>query len=214
MRNTSYARSATATGLLVAMILQVTTSCTSFQTEPEGASPELTTSFAHASNRIGPFAIDTVTAAPLQIVAMAYVELPPEDVFDLTVTGLGTWVTQVDHTRSATPGQMGVGSLRSSTFDGSRLQERIVHWDPPRSYAFRILVEESEADLPITDHMGLFLVEPRDGGSLLTWRQYFEPNSGLRGYLVTGFLKDSMMRAALNRLAQQHGGTLVTPTGN
>jgi hypothetical protein len=202
---------------MLAMLFLVTTSCTSFQTEPEGASPELTSSFAHDLKWVGAFSIDGVTTAPLQIVAMAYVELPCEDVFDLTVAGLSQWVPQVedvafDHSLSSTPGQMGVGSLRTSTFDGSRLQERIEHWDPPRSYAFRILVDTSEADIPITDHMGLFLVESKQGGSLITWRQYFQPDSGLRGYFVTGFLKDSMMRTALDRLAQQHGGTLVTPS--
>ena len=204
--------------LCALLILTCLSACTSFRTIPEGSEARLTSIYDHSDRTVRDFQVDSITAAPLQIVVMAQIELAPEEVFKLTMSGFEEWVTQLsdvtyDNSGSDQEEEVGGGSRRRSRFEGQRLVERIQFWDPPFAYGYSIQFDESSLTLPAKNHLGLFLVEPSEDGSLLTWREYYDKTGGLVAFFVNSYLGNRIMRPALDRVTKAYGGVLIDPEG-
>lgn len=149
--------------------------------------------------------------APLQIELRFIVKKPPHEVFALVSTRLAEWFTAIhavtwDHARSTQPGAVGACSERTCDFAGKALLETIVEWEAGRWYAYRVEMDRSEMKMPLEDHLGSFEVNPVDGGSLVTWRQHFRPKWFVPGFMLRWQMGQRMMRPAVERLFQQHGG--------
>lgn len=164
--------------------------------------------------QIGSLDVDRFTAAPLQIVLMARLDLAPEKTFELVSRELPQWVAQIPHvawdnSQSATAGQCGAGSVRQCAFGKDHVVELIRFWQEGRLYAYSADPEKSTAPFPIKDHLGVFVVESDGhGGSLLTWRQYFNGKFSLLAPLAR-FGMRRIMKPALQKLIAQHGGELL-----
>ncbi|MFI5337333.1 MAG: SRPBCC family protein [Opitutales bacterium] len=182
----------------------------------EGSAPQFTSHYRHNDRKVDQLNIDQLTVAPLQIVMMARVNLPPEQTFDLVSRQLPQWVSQIPHvawdnTHSAAAGQCGSGSVRQCAFGHDQIVENIRFWQEGRLYAYSIDPEKSTASFPIRNHLGVFIVESDgQGGSLVTWRQYFNRKFSLMAPMA-GFGMRHVMKPALAKLVEQHGGELVTP---
>ncbi len=152
------------------------------------------------------------TSAALQIELRFHLRLPPTDAFDMVTFRLPEWFGQIDqvtwdNARSERgPAEAGVCSTRACVIGGKVLYEDIAAFEAGRLYAYRADMARSTMKMPIRDHLGMFEVEAADGGSLVTWRQYFRPPFWPLGAVVRWYMRDRMMRPAVKALLTKHGG--------
>ena len=170
---------------------------------------------------IHPSKAEEIPQAPLQIELRFVLHLPPVAVFDLVAFRLPEWFGEIhavqwDHTRSEEgSGLPGACSERACDFGGKILREQIVAFQPGRRYAYRADMDRSDLKMPLSDHLGTFDIEGVDGGSLVTWRQYFRPRWFVPASLLRWQMRDRMMRPAVEGLIARHGGRWmsVRPSG-
>jgi Polyketide cyclase / dehydrase and lipid transport len=157
-------------------------------------------------------ALPTPPPGPLQIELRFELHLPPEQTFDLVAHRLDEWFQAIhavhwDHRQSLRgPASPGACSERSCDFGGKALREVIVSYEPGRRYTYRADLARSQMKMPLKDHLGSFEVEPIEGGSRVTWRQYFRPLWFMPGAMLRWQMRDRMMRPAVQKLLTRHGG--------
>src|SRR5262245_20155843 len=96
------------------------------------------------------------------------------------------------------PPPNGVGCVREISSAGVKVYEEVLSFDPPRRMTYRIV----RGGLPISDHLGEVLFEPRDGGTLVTWRCQFRSRVPGLGGIFRAFIT-RLFRNALRGLARQ-----------
>jgi hypothetical protein len=143
--------------------------------------------------------------------AAGEIDAPAEAVWDRIAAHerTHTWVL-LARVRILTPGvppPNGLGTVREVAFPGRRLwttiQERIVAWDPPRSFSYTII-----KGMPgIRDHLGTLSVEPLgEARSRLTWHIDFafvgwHPMGWIAGRFTKAF--GLVLEAAIAELGRQ-----------
>jgi uncharacterized protein YndB with AHSA1/START domain len=95
--------------------------------------------------------------------------VPPEKLWNALTDhpSMGKW-TGADVKLVARGDESGVGAIRRVRVGALTIDEEVVYADPPRRLVYRVL-----RGAPVSHHRGEILVEPRDGGSHLTWRIRF-----------------------------------------
>jgi uncharacterized protein YndB with AHSA1/START domain len=151
------------------------------------------------------------TTAPLQMEGAFMFDAPAEILFEHVSDpqNLATWFPTIhngstDHSTSDNQGEWGTGSKRycETRFMG-RLNETILHWDPPYAYAYNV----KNWTMPIKDHCAVMLVEPLAANrSKLIWRQYYNPVGLFLKYAFPGMMV-SMMNQGMEQLRQTLGGS-------
>lgn len=146
------------------------------------------------------------TTAPLRIEGTCRFDASPEKV----------WARVADHERlgefvplvgkvivdSLSGGEVGTGSERVCSLTGmGKLRERFLVWDPPTGYVY----SGSGRLVPIRDHAGILHVTGDNGGSVLTWQQYFRTTRSPLGLIFPWVTRQIMRRAFLN-LGKEFGG--------
>ncbi|MBL0312121.1 MAG: SRPBCC family protein [Holophagaceae bacterium] len=160
--------------------------------------------------------IRPLPVGPLQIELRFRLRIPPAEAFDLVANRLPEWFGAIhsikwDHSRSATgPGQTGACSERVCDFGGKALREEIVAFEPGRSYSYRADMARSEMKMPLSDHLGSFVIEQAEGGSVVTWKQYFRARWYMPAFMLRWQMRDRMMRPAINGLISKYGGEWLT----
>lgn len=100
--------------------------------------------------------------------------------------------------REGVPAPNGVGCVREISNFGVKVYEEVLSFEPPRRMTYRIL----RGGLPIRDHLGEIVFEPRDGGTLATWRcQFVSRVPGLGGVFQAFVTR--LFRNALRNLARR-----------
>lgn len=155
-------------------------------------------------------AVATPTS-PLQIELRFVLKRPAAEVFDLVSLRLTEWFSSIhavswDHSKSVRAGGVGACSERACDFGGKALIETIVEWEPGRRYAYRAEMDRSEMKMPFDGHLGTFELRPVDGGTLVTWRQYFTPKWFVPGFMLRWQLGDRLMKPAVEGLFAKYGG--------
>jgi len=138
------------------------------------------------------------SSSPLRAFTQVYPEASTEEIFSYVsnAESLPQWMPGLasvtyDHSDSAIPGQLGKGSRRVLMFGEQEETEIITQYEYPNIIAYQITT-----GVPIKNHLAVMTVTPnKDGGSLLTWHQYFElewssPYGLLMPFLVRRFLND------------------------
>lgn len=158
------------------------------------------------------FSIERHTRAPLQLELKADFSVSPQLLFT-TVSdhhAVANWLplmkaVSMEHHFSNAGGECGVGSIRHCTLRGmGGLDETIVWWNPPHGYAFRVNAK-SRMMLPTEDHVSVMLIEPGSaGGSILTWRHYFNWRGLLMRHMAAIMLP-MMMKTALENIRTELG---------
>jgi len=110
-------------------------------------------------------------------------------------------IGQVALERAGDPAPNGVGCVRRITNRGVTVYEQVLSFEPPRRMTYRLV----RGAVPIRDHLGEVLFEPRDEGTLVTWRCRFNSRiPGLGGLLqrfVTRLFENVLEGLAHQRLA-------------
>ena len=149
---------------------------------------------------------------PLQIELRFHLALPTDTVFELVTTRLPEWFAMIhevtwDHARSTRgPSKLGACSERVCDFGGKKLLEEIVEVDFGRSYTYRADLERSTMKMPLAEHLGSFELSASDGGTDVTWRQYFRAKWFVPAAMLRWQMRDKMMRPAVDALIAKHGG--------
>lgn len=113
-----------------------------------------------------------------------------------TWAGLG----RVTLAREGTPAPNGVGCVRQFAAGGMGLQEEVLTFEPPHRMTYRIC----RGGGPIADHHGEVLMQPRDGGTDITWRCHFRSRvPGLGSLMRLGIARS--FRSALRGLERDLG---------
>lgn len=110
--------------------------------------------------------------------------------------GLG----RVTVVRAGVPAPNGVGCVRQFAAGGMGLQEEVLLFEPPHRMTYRIC----RGGGPLADHQGEVLMQPRDGGTDVTWRCHFRSRlPGLGSLLRLGIART--FRGALRGLERDLG---------
>ena len=129
--------------------------------------------------------------------ARVFIAAPPQRVWRVATDheGMAAWsgFKPVEVTRPGERERNGYGSQRTMHGPAGTVVEEVVGWDPPRSCRYRVV-----AGSPFVEHQGELELEPRDGGTELTWRIRFRPRlpgtgTALRA-LLTLMLQDALTR--------------------
>lgn len=187
----------------------------------EDSKRQYTSHYDRSTHVIDGFDIRSKTAAPEQITLMFRIDVEPKEAFELVsdFEKLATWFSGIknpalDNTHSIRgPNEIGVGSVRSCSLDGAFLYEDIVHYDGNKlSYAYSINMDKSTVSFPISDTLSLFTVESDgNGGSLISWRHYYEKNFHIVAPVITFMMKTVILKPAVENLFDQYGGEWVEP---
>lgn len=155
--------------------------------------------------------------APLQIALRFRLERPPAEAFELVSTRLSEWFQLIhgitwNHARSTRgPATVGACSERVCDFGGKALVEAIVAYEPGRRYSYRVDLRRSELKMPITDHLGVFAVEPAPtGGSVVAWDTYFRGRWFMPAALPRWQMRAKLMRPAVDRAIAMYGGAWIS----
>lgn len=207
--------------ILLLMPISVLTLSACSMNPIEGSASQYTSQVDRSSHKLGEFDVRSVSQAPEQIVLMFRIDVEPTAAFHLVseVDQLATWFTGIenpgmDNSRSDRgPDAMGVNSVRSCSLEGDYLYEDIVHYDTDNlSYAYSIDMEKSTVSFPISNQVSMFTVESDgSGGSLITWRHYYDKNFHIAYPVITYAMKSMILKPAVETLFDQHGGEWVTP---
>ena len=126
------------------------------------------------------------------------------DLFDPTIAEV-----RFDHSQSATPGEMDVGSRRICIFtDGRELVEPLLVYDPPRAYAYTVDADASTMALPVREIVLFYEFQEDGDGTLVTIHAFYDPRipgpSPVLDPVLTGTLRRTFQTAA-----QVFGGTYI-----
>ncbi|OUS28634.1 hypothetical protein A9Q99_11515 [Gammaproteobacteria bacterium 45_16_T64] len=176
---------------------------------------EFGSSYSFETRQFDELRVDDFTPAPKQAMARAHFLASPEVVFAKLGDheNMNQWMPfinheiKVDHSNSRTPGKSDVGTVRICDFAGDKLTESILYWEEGKSYAYTVLPGDAN---PALDHLGVITVEPDGkGGSLVSWRQYFEPKPwSLKGNVMPTMI-GVVMNMALDNLVDEYGGEVL-----
>lgn len=154
----------------------------------------------------------TTPPSPLQIELRFVLDVPADEAFDLVAHRIPEWFGGIhtvvwDHGRSARgPGLPGACSERVCDFAGKSLREVIQSYEPGRRYAYSVDMDRSEMKMPLTDHLGVFEVEPEGEQSRVVWRQHFRAKWFVPAGVLRWKMRESMMRPAVEALIAKVGG--------
>jgi uncharacterized protein YndB with AHSA1/START domain len=102
--------------------------------------------------------------------------------------------------REGVPAPNGIGAVREISSFGVSVYEEVLSFDVPRRMTYRIV----RGGPPITNHLGEVVFEPRDGGTLVTWRCQFDSRiPGLGGFFrlfITRLFRNGL-RGLVRRLS-------------
>ena len=156
-----------------------------------------------------------LTSATLRRIVEVRFDAPPVDALPLLLTRVDRYdptIAEVrfDHAHSATPGAMGVGSVRICVFtDGRELHEPIIAYDPPHRYAYTVDADASTMALPVSDIALIYDFAPdASGGTHLTVRAHFDPAVPGTGAIIEPVLTGTLRRTFQTAVAT-FGGTYL-----
>ena len=150
------------------------------------------------------------TVAPLQTEGVIRFAGSPDAVFARIANhaAMTDWVpllktVQVSHPKPLPPGESMVGTARVLALRGGvTVREEIVHWDPPRCFAY---TTEGKR-WPLRNYVGFMGVQASSGGGAFLFREYFCVDGQLRRAVVSPGIV-ILGRRALRNLGPLIGGT-------
>ncbi len=131
-------------------------------------------------------------------VARTVIAAPPESVWSVLThhEGMPAWspLRRVVLEAEGAPDRDGVGAIRAMHAAGPVIKEKVVAWDPPRSYDYTLI-----AGAPIRDHVGRVELTPVPGGTGVTWTVDFRPRVPGTGGAIAALLGRAL-QGMLDRL--------------
>ncbi len=131
---------------------------------------------------------------PVQLRVSRVLPASPDQVFSVLAEqqSMADWVPLLSHVEAEAT--CSTGESRVCTFGGQPLRETIVHWDPPRAYAYR--AEDTD---DAHDHLGVIECRTVSAGRVeVAWTQCFTPTRAAKGWLTRQLMKAVLSRALRN----------------
>ncbi len=122
------------------------------------------------------------------------IEAPAEVVFE-TITDHAAYpsftpIRRAELEREGAEAPNGVGAIRALHIAGPPIRERVIGYEPPRSFSYEVL-----SGIPVRSQVGTVSLEPAGGGCELRYEIEIEPAMPL-----TGPLTAALTRLAIGRL--------------
>ena len=173
-------------------------------------SNDAVTNYTYDSGYLGAY-ID----APLQSIQTLLLPMSPAEAFPLVHSGNADWSLQIetlswDHSKSETPGSLGMGSVRRCDFVGGAgtAYERMFAVEENRMIAYDLDMERSTVPLPIKDFFVIWTLEDKGAdGTLVTTRIYYDEAQEMGGNAATAVA--NALAVDFRNFANIHGGTYV-----
>ena len=144
------------------------------------------------------------TDAPAQLRKTRYIDAPIKDVWAIVADhgGMTQWMPMISHvelTKSNEDGEFAEGCERECQFGPDLLKEKIVFWDAPYGYAYKI------ADMHLVrNHVGHIQLIPSGSGTEVVWTQYFYANSNFAmNFISRKLMMPTVMTKALKNLSKK-----------
>jgi hypothetical protein len=132
-------------------------------------------------HRLDPVDESFFDAAPHRYVFPIDAPVPPERMWASLTSdeSVAAWGRSVQSVRWLSPRPFGVGTTREVVLPlrSISVHERFVVWDEGRRYAFEVYEANRKVFRRFAEN---YVIEPRDGGSRLTWTVAMEPLPRLR----------------------------------
>lgn len=145
-----------------------------------------------------------ITTAPEQIRKTRLIDAPIEDVWAIVADhgGMTQWMPMISHvelTKSNAAGEFAEGCERECQFGPDLLKEKIVFWDAPYGYAYKI------ADMHLVrEHVGHIQLIPSGTSTEVIWKQYFYPNGNFAmNFIARRVMMPNVMSKALKNLSKK-----------
>lgn len=198
---------------LVLFIALAVTACASVP-QPQSS---LTSQFQESDRVIAGFDVDAVTDAPLDIIIAVKLDAPRDDVWALVGDHFRVkeWVPHMSESRLleevSTNREFPIVATRQCVLHATGLTMTVVDdivFENDFAYGYSINRQRSKGPKPVRDHLGVFTAEETsDGGTLLTWRQYWR--KGITGQVAAPYMRRRFMEPAINNLIALFGGERV-----
>lgn len=195
------------------LCLLTATACSTFKAVDPTASYQ--PHYKSSARTLGNLNVDSITTAPLQFYGVARLNTSPEVAYKYVsdLEAIKEWlpvakdITKLDHSKSLTPGKPGQGTLRYAVSHlGTEAVETITYWEDGVGYGYSLL---ENPGIPMTDHLAVLQVESDgNGGTLVTYRQYFNPKVSFYGSLTT-FFSGVILNRAMKNLADKFDGEVI-----
>jgi uncharacterized protein YndB with AHSA1/START domain len=119
------------------------------------------------------------------------VAAPPEIVFDVLTDHRryteNTPLRRAELEREGEPEPNGVGAIRVLGVAGPPMREEVLAYERPRRFSYTLL-----SGLPVRDHVGTVELEPKDGGTEVTYAVKTTPTIPLAGPVFRAVLKKAI----------------------
>lgn len=131
------------------------------------------------------------------------IEAPVQQVWDRYTDHVGwaQWAKlgKVRLEREGVPAPNGVGCVREISNTGMKIYEEVLSFEPPRRMTYRLV----RGAVPIKDHLGEVIFEPRERGTLVTWRCQFNSKipglGGLSRIFITRLFRNVLQSLSRTR---------------
>lgn len=187
-----------------------------FLITPQGyATQSLHPQYGADDRQFGALNIEDLTQAKQYAMSIAHLNAPPDTVFEKVADhqNLRDWVpminhlVEVDHSHSISPGNSDVGTIRTCEFGGDTLVEEIRYWKEGVGYAYSVREGKGVA---VKNHLGVIWLESDgQGGTYLTWRQFFEKKPWSFKAQIMPFMMTHVMNKAMKNLTKEWGGEVL-----
>lgn len=155
------------------------------------------------------FDVRAFTDAPLRMEGIFNFHAPPSAVWPRVTdpNAIASWFKMIthgdmDHSRSASPGDWGEGSKRMCYTKGmGTLDETIMAYESPHLVAYNVKVWS----MPIKDHLAVMRLEETAAGTRFTWQQYFNFKGLVMRHFFPGMMS-GMMTRGMEQLQKEFGG--------
>jgi hypothetical protein len=184
------------------------------QIPQEGSKPEYTSKIDHTSRQLGDFDVNQFTDAKLRVIKMMRISQSPEEAYDIFVNRIPEWnkgfssVTYYNGSEAIGSVANNNATRRECVAGSKKLVENIRGFEKGKFFAYTIDFKKTTLKLQSTDQLGLMTFEEDGkGGSLVTWRQYFDKKlhikSIMASYSVSKYLEGSLQK--------MYGGEMIEP---
>lgn len=127
------------------------------------------------------------------------------DLYDPTIAEV-----RIDNADSASPGEIGAGSVRICVFEyGRELHEPVLLWEAGRAYVYTVDVNASTMSLPVSEIVLIYdFAMVADGGTDLTVRAFYDPKVPGTGAIIEPVLTGTLRRT-FQTAVDVFGGTYL-----
>ncbi len=171
--------------------------------------------YDYNNRKVETFNVDDHTEAELRIVKMFHLRIPKEEAYSLIVNKIPDWfssIPKVEYYES----EINVGATitdnstaRVCESEDGLIVEKIVGNSESTFLAYSVDMDKSTVGIPMEDHLGVMTVEDgANGGSIVTWRQYYNRKFHIMAPFLTMYLSGAM-DDGLQVLLDRYSGSVI-----